>query len=157
MFIFIQSTRVKRKVGNEFGANLGHIYGTYSRHLVFRLIVWLNGINCTGRCAVCTGWFTCTFYPVFHNGSDPVSFGEQNNGFCLFWSSSRVNIALAHDQKATFVKLVFYTINQSSLMLNVKVGKSEHQPARKIANLSDQLGLDWLIDWLKTNSEKSIF
>ena len=49
----------------RFGANSGHIYGTYSGHSVFRLIVWLTGINCTGRSAVCTGRFTCTFHPVF--------------------------------------------------------------------------------------------
>ena len=47
------------------------------------LIVWLTGINCTGRSVVCTCWFTCTFYPVFHNGFRPISFVEQNNGFCL--------------------------------------------------------------------------
>ena len=88
----------------RFGANSGHIYGTCSGHWVFRLIVWLTGTNCTGRSAVWTCWFTGTFYPVFHNGSGPISVGEQNNGFCLFWSSSRVNIALAYDQKTDFVK-----------------------------------------------------
>ena len=86
---------------------------------VIRLIVWLTGINCPGRPAVCTCWVTGTFYPVFHHGFGPISFCEQDNGFCLFWSSSRVNTALAHDQ--------------SSLTLNV--GESERQPARKIANV----------------------
>ena len=86
-------------IWKRFGAKSGHIYGTYSGHWVLRLIVWLTGINCTGRAAVGTCWFTGTFYPVFHNGFGPVSFAEQNNGLCLFWSNSRVNIALAHDHK----------------------------------------------------------
>ena len=64
-----------------------------------------------------------------------VHYFQPKKGFCLFWSSSRVNIALVHDQKTDFVKLVLYTINQSSLTLNVKVGGSEHQPARTIADL----------------------
>ena len=31
----------------------------------FELIVWLTGVNGTGRSAVCTGWFTGTFIPYF--------------------------------------------------------------------------------------------
>ena len=111
---------------------------------VIRLIVWLTGVNYPGKSAVCPCWFTCTFYPVFHKGFGPISFGKQNNGFCLFRRSSRVNIALARDQKTNFAKLVSYTINQASCWMLKWVSQNISRREKLQTHHTSWALIDWL-------------